>query len=167
MTVVSTVDIFDDREDEREYESGLVRCENCGESWDEGTLGYEEAKAMIKNSRGQKCPACEDMPKEASKKQMSKAASKESVLKKSMEDNYDKVAEIVKRTLDFEEKIHHSLRGRSKDKDMIKMEVFSGLGIVYNVREMYKQSSFVDAVIDDVFEERGLSSVPKKTKAWF
>ena len=47
------------------------------------------------------------------------------------------------------------------------MEVFAALGLYYNVRDMYVESPFVDAVIDDVFEERGIIVEKDKEKAWY
>jgi len=40
-------------------EQGFVKCKRCGESWDIDTTGFDEAKEMIKQTRGQSCPSCE------------------------------------------------------------------------------------------------------------
>lgn len=97
--------------------------------------------------------------------ELRKIGSKESVLKKNMEGKYDKIANIVRGILDKEIQLHHGTHSIQKRRDMVKMEVYGELRMVYDSRAMFGNSDFIDDVIDDIFEERGLPNDKKKT--WF
>jgi len=101
-----------------------------------------------------------------------KQASRDSLLKKSYEDKYDKIAAIVDRCLSTNDESSHRLsRSSSKggcransDPEIIKMEVYSGLGIHMDARSMLKESSFIEEVIADVLEERGITKKASRIK---